>query len=399
MSEREPLLDGVRGLAILLVLGYHVGIFAGLDGRTGLDAFIHVAADQLWVGVDLFFVLSGFLITGILYGTKGSAYYFRTFYGRRILRIFPLYYGFLAFAVLVFPLWLPPDASSQLVVSQGWYWLYLSNVQVALAGWQEPLHLGHFWSLAVEEQFYLVWPLAVWALDRKWLMRLAVACFAGALALRLIKPFGLTDLAAHVLLPTRMDALAAGAWLALFVRGERGLAAVGRWPAFVFGGCVVTFVALHLRPDPAEHFQSLVRAVRYTLVADACGSLLALALSRAPVDGLRRAMSAAPLVFLGRYSYGLYVVHVPIILFVASAGLDARSLPAWSGSLLPGLLLFGLVASGLSIACAVVLYHAWEEPFLRLKQHLPYRVPDPRPVVLVVPSMHVSFRVSPGRAP
>jgi peptidoglycan/LPS O-acetylase OafA/YrhL len=398
MSEREPLLDGIRGLAILLVLTYHVGIFAGLDGRSGPDSFMRVAADQLWVGVDLFFVLSGFLITGILYGTKGSAHYFRTFYGRRILRIFPLYYGFLAFAVLVFPFWLPPDAGRQLAVTQGWYWLYLSNVQVALTGWQEPLHLGHFWSLAVEEQFYLLWPLAVWALDRKWLMRLAVACFAGALALRLIKPFGLTDLAAHVLLPTRMDALAAGAWLALLVRGERGLAAVGRWPVVIFGGCVVTFVALHLLPDPAEHFQSLVRAVRYTLIAGACGSLLALALNQSPADRLRRALSTAPLVFLGKYSYGLYVVHVPIILFVASAGLHASSLPAWSGSLLPGLLLFGLGSSGLSIACAVVLYQAWEEPFLRLKQHLPYRVPDPRPAVLVVPLTRASYHGASGSA-
>ena len=399
MREREPLLDGIRGLAILLVLAYHVGIFAGLNGRTGLDRFMQVAADQMWVGVDLFFVLSGFLITGILYTTKESVSYFRTFYGRRILRIFPLYYGFLVVAFLLFPLWLPPDEASHLAATQGWYWFYLSNVQVALHGWQEPLHLGHFWSLAVEEQFYLLWPLAVWALDRKWLMRLAVACFVGALALRLIKPFGLTDLAAHVLLPTRMDSLAAGAWLALYGRGERGLAAVGRWPVVIFATCVVTYVGLHVVPDPGEHLQPLVRAVRYTLIAAASGSLLAFALGRAPASRLRRAISSAPLVFLGKYSYGLYVVHVPTILFVARAGLDAGSLPEWSGSMLPGLVLFGLVGGGLSIACAVVLYHVWEEPFLRLKHRLPYRVPDPRPVALVLPSARGALRVAHERAP
>jgi peptidoglycan/LPS O-acetylase OafA/YrhL len=393
MSKREPVLDGLRGLAILLVLVYHIGIFAGLDGRGDVDSLVVLVADQLWFGVDLFFVLSGFLITGILYDAKGSPLFFRSFYGRRVLRIFPLYFGFLAFALLTFPFWLPQESAEGLLASQAGYWLYLSNVQVALHGWQEPLQFGLFWSLAVEEQFYLLWPLAVWALDRKGLMLLAVACVIGALALRLFQPFGMTDLAAHVLLPTRMDSLAAGALLALLIRGERGLEAIRHWPAYLFVACAVTFVALHLRPDPPEHFRSLVRALRYTLIAGGCVSLMALALRPSRRNRLRSTLSSELLAFLGKYSYGLYVVHVPIILFAADAGFQADSLPEWGGTLLPGLLLFGATCAALSAACAVVVYHVWEEPFLRLKRRLPYRPSAPSPAMPAIRTMRPSARV------
>jgi len=377
VNDRNPMLDGVRGLGILLVLVYHLGIFAGLDGRPGLDLLLTKATGPLWVGVDLFFVLSGFLITGILYDAKGSPLYFRSFYGRRVLRIFPMYYGFLVVALLVFPRWLPQESTAHLVESQAWYWFYLSNVQVALDGWQQPLHLGHFWSLAVEEQFYLLWPFAVWALDRRQLMRLGIACFLGALALRLLQPFGMTDVAAHVLLPTRMDSLAAGALLALAIRGSRGVEVLRRWPAVTLVACLVAFVAMHLDPDPPPDVLSLVRAIRYTVIAGAGVSLIALALTASPRAWLRRFFASGPMVFLGKYSYGLYVVHVPIILFLADAGFRPDMLPQWQGSLLPGFLLFGGVCAGLSVACAVVVYHLWEEPFLRLKRRLPYRATQP----------------------
>src|SRR6185369_11811956 len=117
-----------------------------------------------WIGVDLFFVLSGFLITGILYDAKARKDYFRNFYARRFLRILPLYYGILALYILVFPrISIVPQRQYQsLVEHQLWFWTHLSNVSIAIEGYgNQQRGWTHFWSLAVEEQFYLVWPAVV----------------------------------------------------------------------------------------------------------------------------------------------------------------------------------------------------------------------------------------------
>jgi peptidoglycan/LPS O-acetylase OafA/YrhL len=377
-GHREPVLDGVRGLAVLLVLFHHLVYSSGIDRRFWPDLQLFRLASSSWLGVDLFFVLSGFLITGILYQAKGSPFFFRSFYGRRVLRIFPLYYGFLVFALVAFPLWLPTESARNLLDHQLWYWLYLSNVYVAREGWQDPSHLGHLWSLAVEEQFYLLWPLAVWALNRKWLIRLSLTCFFGALALRLIKPFGMDELAAYVLLATRMDSLAAGAFLALVIRGDRGAAVLGWWPQVVAAVSFTVVAALYYRHGWLNFEEPLVAVVGYTFVAMGFAALIAMAIMASAGARLRRALSAMPLAFLGKYSYGLYVVHVPIILFLQDAGLRATQFPRLFGSSLPGVVVFSAVGAGLSLAVAVAIYHAWEAPFLRLKRHLPYRPQAPR---------------------
>ncbi len=156
-----PALDGLRGIAIILVMLHH---FTNYRPTSGIDGLIGSVVFFWWTGVDLFFVLSGFLITGILLDTRGSERYFTTFYARRILRIFPLYYLvlFLAFVVLPkFPAVHPVLAGQADLPPQWPYWLYLTNFSIADRGW------GHGWvdvgwSLAIEEQFYLVWPLVIW---------------------------------------------------------------------------------------------------------------------------------------------------------------------------------------------------------------------------------------------
>jgi peptidoglycan/LPS O-acetylase OafA/YrhL len=371
-GDREPVLDGIRGLAILLVLAHHLVYSSGIDRHNSLDLEVFRFAHSLWLGVDLFFVLSGFLITGILYEAKGAARYFRSFYGRRVLRIFPLYYGFLAFALLFFPLWLPTESAKAMVDNQGWYWLYLSNFYVALQGWQEPSHLGHFWSLAIEEQFYLLWPMAVWALDRRQLLRLAAACFVVALALRILQPFGMSTLAAYVLLPTRMDTLAAGAFLALLIRGEGGMRVLGRWPAWIMAVSVVALGVLYHRFGRLIYNDPIVSTIGYSFIAAMFAALIGIVITAPPGNWLRRVMSSFPPVFLGKYSYGLYVVHVPIIMFLSEAGFSARMFPRLLGSSLPGVMVFCAVGGMLSLGCAVAIYHLWEAPFLRLKRYFPY---------------------------
>src|SRR5579859_5429454 len=221
-------LDGMRGVAIVMVLCVHfIGNSPAHTAVTREAA--RLAGYGIW-GVDLFFVLSGFLITGLLYDSKGSPHYFRNFYVRRTLRIFPLYYAVLALLFIVLPA-LPGPYPSGLAESerhQAWLWLYASNVYLAIhRTWSLP-YVGHFWSLAVEEQFYLVWPIVVLCFARRSLLGICIVVTILALALRsLLALAGAGAMAQLVLTPCRFDALCIGAFLALAIRST-GLDTVAR---------------------------------------------------------------------------------------------------------------------------------------------------------------------------
>jgi peptidoglycan/LPS O-acetylase OafA/YrhL len=375
-TDREPALDGIRGLAILLVLGHHIVIYGGMARDNLLDRVIFTLGASTWLGVDLFFVLSGFLITGILYDARSSSRYFSSFYGRRVLRIFPLYYGFLVLAFVVVPLGLSSESAASLTNGQAWYWLYLSNVQVARSGWQEPLHLGHFWSLAVEEQFYLLWPFVVRSFDRRRLMHVTVICFGSAFVLRMLAPYiGLSAVGAHVLMPTRIDSLAAGAFLALAIRAPEGLQTVSRRSLQVLVGCLMGAAGLFLWRRGFGEADRVIGTVGVSVFAIGFAALLAVALTAERRGFLRRWLGSRSLITLGHYSYGIYVFHQPIALVLHDIGLQASSAPRFGGSQLPGLVTFALAVGGASIACAAFSWHVWEQPFLRLKRHLPYQPP------------------------
>src|SRR4029450_1185274 len=169
-----PVLDGLRGIAILMVLGHHYSI---VWSRTiPLESGIRSVLEFGWCGVDLFFALSGFLITGILIDAKGQESYFPRFYWRRLVRIFPLYYVFLAAVFVLLPFF-PGIGVTTAQVAPWWYLTYLQNWKPN-RGASDPF-LGHTWSLAVEEQFYGVWPLIVRFSSTK---VLTWVCVAGALA-------------------------------------------------------------------------------------------------------------------------------------------------------------------------------------------------------------------------
>ena len=158
-GARSPALDGVRGLAILVVLAYNT-LHIAPDGGLAAQAVTRVAGIG-WTGVTLLFEVSGFLITRSLMQEQGSPTFFRSFYLRPALRIFSLYYLFLVFFLLVLPaLGAAPQNIVDDLLRQICCWLYLNN-------WTQFANLGgtglpHLWSLAVEEQFYLLWPLLVW---------------------------------------------------------------------------------------------------------------------------------------------------------------------------------------------------------------------------------------------
>ncbi len=367
VSDRIPALDGLRGIAILLVLLLHFGQFGhGLPAPTVLvdRIFIRLARTG-WMGVDLFFVLSGFLITGILTDTKGDRRYFGQFYARRVLRIFPLYYAALALFLVVLPALLPNHwVLRDLQADAVWYWTYLYNMKVAATGFQPSSALGHFWSLCVEEQFYLVWPFLVLYLSKK---NVLIACaFAVVAALMIRLALSVTG---YVVLPdvwtlARMDALAVGAFIAVLFRLPGGLAIMRRWAPHIAVAAGIPLGIL-LRYDVA------LATVSHTLVALLFGAVLILCLSASPLTVLGKATGASVLRFFGRYSYALYVFHPPLIWFKPAFTL--AFVPTVFGSQLPGYLLWLVMSIGACVVIAEISWHLIEAPFLRLKRFFPYQ--------------------------
>jgi peptidoglycan/LPS O-acetylase OafA/YrhL len=176
-QRRVVALDGVRGIACLLVLVHHSGRGVGASAAAGIFNRISAAG---WVGVDLFFVLSGFLITELLLEARGRPGGLRRFWLRRACRILPLAYAFLAL-VFLSPIWRRESWHPALAAEQIWFWSYTNNW---LALWRPSLDhgvLGHFWSLAIEEQFYLVWPIVTLLLAPRYLARLCLLVLGASL--------------------------------------------------------------------------------------------------------------------------------------------------------------------------------------------------------------------------
>src|SRR5438876_567086 len=207
MQPKVPQLDAVRGVAILLVIMHNAS-----------EKYPQLHLQPLfrngWMGVDLFFVLSGLLITGILVDTRGSDGYFKHFYARRCLRIWPLYYSLIVFMFVAVPLLRPADARVVFERSSPWwaYPLFLQNFLISTPTMATgPLAVT--WSLAIEEQFYLVWPLAVRCCSDAQLRRIAIAVIGLSPVLGLYLSLHPVGLCAIVF--CRLDGLMAGALLAL----------------------------------------------------------------------------------------------------------------------------------------------------------------------------------------
>jgi peptidoglycan/LPS O-acetylase OafA/YrhL len=366
-EKHIPSLDGLRGLAIILVLLFHFTPEGG--GRTLVGTMTRWISQLGWCGVDLFFVLSGFLITGILFDAKGSPHYFRNFYMRRVLRIFPLYYGVLLAVFVIVPLFHPMTSPEdrRLMQNQHWLWLYGANIPQAI-GNDWPLEnswvkLNHFWSLAVEEHFYLVWPAIVFLFSRKTLMRICVACIVVALGLRCAAYFWWNDTAAYVLTPCRMDELAMGALIALAARGAGGIGAMVR-PARWIGGAL----AIALGIIWYEAVEELNYTVALSVLAALFGMLLVLAVGGKATS---RIFSNRVLRFFGKYSYGIYVFHW-MLSPMLKKHFSYVKLGAAIGSTFIGVGLSMMIAIGISVLVAILSWHLYEKHFLKLKRFFEY---------------------------
>jgi peptidoglycan/LPS O-acetylase OafA/YrhL len=360
---RVPELDGIRGLAILMVLQFHWA--EGLTRMNSVESTLYSVLRCGWLGVDLFFVLSGYLITGVLADAKAKPHYFKNFYMRRVLRIFPAYYGFVFFAQFVLPplLRLGHHQAIWQDTDFWWYWLHLTNIGLAIHA-PGAQGFSHFWSLAVEEQFYLLWPLLIFCLSRRAAMRTTMGLIMLAPVLRTILALmGNSQPAAYVLMPCRADALAMGAWLALAQReGALNPAFVGK-ARVVMWVCAAAVVGIFIGSGWSMEIENRAMQTVGLTIADLW---FACFLGQAVAGGAWDFLRGRVLRRFGKYSYVVYIWHVPLhaMLWKLYAGLHvASALPTQFLGLIP-FLFFG------SFACLGIGALSWrfyEGPFLKLK--------------------------------
>jgi peptidoglycan/LPS O-acetylase OafA/YrhL len=354
-----PALDAIRGLAIVVVTLYRFG-----GGGEGAARCIehHWLVELGSRGVDLFFVLSGFLITGILYDAKGKEHYFRNFYMRRALRIFPLYYGAIAVSVFVIPLLHTRWAAEfqPAVEHQTWLWLYGANVLQAIRGEWNLGPLNHFWSLAIEEHFYLVWPAVIYFASRRTALRICGALFGvSVLARAAWLAAGGNDVAAVVLTPLRMEGLVLGSWIALVARGDQGLARLKRWaqPTLLF--CGLAAVAADVLGRRLFGLPTAAWAVT-------CGAFLVLMIVSRRSSPLTLLGKSKGLQFFGKYSYAMYVFQLPLI-YLAAPVLSASGIATLLGSPIAGQAAYCLIMFALTTLLAIVSWYVFEKRVLALK--------------------------------
>ena len=312
-KTRFPALDGIRALAVMLVFALHYG-GGGTHGGTALK-ILNAIREHGGIGVDIFFVLSGFLITGILFDTRDDSQFFKRFFARRSLRIFPIVY--LLFAILAI---LTPIVGYKWYWQQGLFLVYMGNL-VANANFEyyllrAPAHpaaaatLAHLWSLCVEEQFYLVWPIVVWLIrDRVKLLWTSVTLCVLTLIIRIAMvqwtPQEVWGVWLPRSLPFRLDSLLMGAVLALLLRGPAADAVQRSMKWLLLGGLAGTLLSFYLKADELSPWGM---TGGMTLIGIASVGLIGVTLR--PGSWAFRLFSLRPLRWIGKYSYGFYVWHI-----------------------------------------------------------------------------------------
>lgn len=390
-----PSLDGLRGLAILLVLFHHLWPW---EWSTAVTTGISKASQISWFGVDLFFVLSGFLITGILLDSRGRTGYLKNFIARRTLRIFPAYFLFLGICFLALPvllglLGLHDPVSDTSKRDAWWYVLYASNylwmrsdpaimesigMGPALEIQPTVEYLGLTWSLAVEEQFYLIWPLVVLVFGSR-LNRPILAVATLSILLRLLLLLTVQNWAAGAYMSSlcRADSLVIGAGMAYYVRSPGFRAET--WSRFASAGLYV-FLPLSVL------YQAFIRGpgdplftvIGYSVTALGFAGLLATAVQRRS-SRLRPIMESPVLAWLGRYSYGIYLFHM-LVWYVSHRVLNAELAPDGSpldpdafspllGSTLVDAPARMIMVVSVTAVLAWLSFHLYEKRFLRLKKY------------------------------
>lgn len=354
-SGYMPHLDGWRGVAILCVVAAH--FFGDYKlARIG------------WAGVNCFFILSGYLITGRLSDNIGerAGKYFKVFYIRRILRIFPLYYGCMVFFFLLLPLFYNHYFKnfSELYRHQEWYWLYINNWYIVIYGHPSNITLDVYWSLAVEEQFYLCWPFLFRYIKGGGLKAVMLCLIGVSITGRLWAP---SPSLIYFSTLTACEPLLLGAFICIIEREGR-LISYARFliPAGLLSLLLLVFVFLH----DSETWMTNSWLIQYGYTGINCGLACLLYASLLPgglAEILRKVLTVRGLVWVGRYSYGIYIFHwLLFTTFVHKAELEMVGLG------INAVLTYWLTRLGgiaVVLAGAYISYHLFEKKFLRLKKY------------------------------
>jgi len=369
-SVRIPALDGLRGIAILLVLLRHaifgVTSVQGIEAHSRFASFVIACGQLSWSGVDLFFVLSGFLIGGILLDARSAPRYFQTFYIRRAYRILPLYF-------LVIGLSLLPHLLAQFSAARAahttplplpwWsYATFTQNFWMAYLGVFGPSGMGITWSLAIEEQFYLSIPLLIRNVRPRNLVIVLLMVIACAPWLRVLLHSSMTypGLASYVLMPTRADALCLGVLAALLVRNEvfwNWLQSNRRTLWSVTGVFFLGVAYMTWQGYDALSFAMTTWGFSWLAAFYTCILLIAVSSSRGPVS---RILQNPSLMRLGTLAYCSYLVHVAIMNALRhplKAHFPEFPVAAW--------LVGGILGIALTLAVAALSYKYFEKPLLK----------------------------------
>lgn len=354
--EHYPALDGLRGIAILLVVFFH---------NFGFIDYFYFG----WLGVDLFFVLSGFLITDILIREVGSKHYLKNFYVRRILRIFPLYYLLLIIFLLILPNF---DAYKENLKyytdNQWWLWTYLQNWLYVFKLPEDTNVLLHLWSLGVEEQYYFIWPFVILLIRKpKFLLALSLTILILIMGLRLVLWYknieGLHYFGLYTF--TRIDGLCIGSALALIRMLKPNFITHFTAP-LVLVVAALNFIFYFINKFNNFSFPYFA-FVGYTTFAVVFAVLVheAATVNRNLITNV---LSISPLRFLGKISYGFYIFHWPVYLFLSPILINFLSKYFQTDHLIIQVSA-SFIATLTGLVISIASFYLFEMKFLNLKKY------------------------------
>lgn len=359
-GDHLPGLDGLRAVAIATVFGFHLGLPGMSLG---------------WVGVQLFFVISGFLITGILLRSRDRAFYFRNFYVRRTLRIFPIYYVLIALYFVAAGL----EGDFATLKLLPYFLTYTQTYPQLTTQYACAPMLGHTWTLAIEEQFYLLWPLAIYLLRARWLLVALGGLMVAAVGTRVALHDHPNAFLSVGWLPPQIDLLASGAAIAVFTMARPQ--AWTRRLGYLLTGAGTILTAVVVIPAGLAVFWSPVLWVRLPLgpylptgLAVLFAGIVTLTATGCP---LTRWLANRPMMRIGKISYGLYLFHPFVFRYV-----DQLTVPLHPPGLSPGLNRLAVMGIWAAKVAATVLiaecsWRFFEGPINNLKDRLTRRSPAP----------------------
>ena len=342
-------LDGIRAIAVIMVMFYH--FFKDVTVQNDILLIVQKLSLFGKTGVSLFFVLSGFLITRILLNTKRDDSYFKSFYIKRVLRIFPLYYFFLLIYYFVVPLFLhqPIAGFSQ----QVWYWTFMQNFALTF-DWNSvgPIH---YWSLSVEEHFYLFWPLVIYYCsikNIKWAI-LSLCVISFFVRFILIE----NRIEESLFTFARFDELAIGSFLAILEFEKKLVTENLKKFVAVFIIFLIPLIYISLNNG---NYSLLESCARYLVLAMVYGSFVAIAIITEPKNWIKKTLNNQILKTIGKVSFGLYVYH-PICFHLIINELRITNLT-----------LCFLLSFGLAYIVSILSFNLLEKKFLKLKERFSY---------------------------